>query len=48
MIVGIALNHSLAVYGLAFPVLAASALIVLPAREPRAEGARWPLALLSA
>jgi O-antigen ligase len=34
MMVGIALNHSLAVYGLAFPVLAASALIVLPPSSP--------------
>lgn len=35
IVVGIALNHSLAAYGLAFPAVAASALIVLP------PGNRW-------
>jgi len=43
MVVGIALNRSLAAYGLALPVLAASAIILLP---PRSRWRRW-IALLA-
>jgi O-antigen ligase len=44
IVVGIALNHSLAVYGLTPPVLAGSALILLPQRSP---WRRWAVVALA-